>query len=82
MQLINCVIANFPPTTRLAILGTIQFVASVHAAREKLDSHFGRVWIPQVRSSCTCLQLGAARQTLLRGVRPTVTAGLLTCTRS
>jgi hypothetical protein len=31
-QLIDCVRDNFPPTTRLAVLGTVQFIAGVVAA--------------------------------------------------
>lgn len=49
-HLVDTVKANFPATTRLAILGTIQFAPGIHAAKRALASYFTAVpFVPQAK---------------------------------
>jgi len=41
--------AAFAPETRLILVSTVQFVASLHAAREELQAYFKEVTLPQAR---------------------------------
>jgi 2-(3-amino-3-carboxypropyl)histidine synthase len=41
--------ANFEPTTRLAMCGTIQFAGALHTARAALAEHFAAVSVPQCK---------------------------------
>lgn len=49
VHFINSVKHNFPPTTHLALVSTIQFVASLHAAAKELRESGYEVTIPQTR---------------------------------
>ena len=46
-HLIECVKRTFPRDTRIALLGTIQFVSIVHQAAGELKEYFGECVIPQ-----------------------------------
>lgn len=43
----QCLIDNFPPDTKMALVGTIQFVDTVHQVREELADHFTYFSVPQ-----------------------------------
>ena len=46
---IACVRANFEPTSKLLLAGTIQFAASMQSARTALLPHFSTITVPQSR---------------------------------
>jgi 2-(3-amino-3-carboxypropyl)histidine synthase len=48
-HLVNCVAKNFEPATTIALMGTIQFVNMLHAAKHDLEAKhgFGALSIPQ-----------------------------------
>ena len=48
-HLIACVKAAFPPETRVAIMGTIQFISIVHQASAELSTCFAHCTIPQAK---------------------------------
>ena len=45
----RCVIEAFPPETKLALMGTIQFTSVIHSAAVKLKKHFTNCQIPQAK---------------------------------
>jgi 2-(3-amino-3-carboxypropyl)histidine synthase len=48
-HLIECVKKTFPPETKMAVLGTIQFGSSVFAAKEVFEGIYSYVYVPQVK---------------------------------
>ncbi len=44
---VECICATIPPSTRVAISGTIQFAPGVAEARTILSQHFSRAEVPQ-----------------------------------
>jgi len=48
-HLIACINAAFPKETRLAIMGTIQFISIVHQAAAELSATFANCTIPQAK---------------------------------
>lgn len=48
-HLVRCLKDNFPAEKRIALIGTIQFIDTVHAIRPELDSHFAYVSVPQAK---------------------------------
>jgi 2-(3-amino-3-carboxypropyl)histidine synthase len=50
-HLLRCLKQQFPNPSRIALLGTIQFVDTLHAIRDEVAAHFGpeNVKIPQAR---------------------------------
>lgn len=48
-HLVTCLRQNFPPETRLVLMGTIQFSSAIHSAREDLVDYFPEIIIPQAR---------------------------------
>ncbi|KAI0557699.1 Diphthamide biosynthesis protein [Gracilaria domingensis] len=45
----NCLLQNFARQTRLALVGTIQFVDSVHQLADEIKHHFEHVFVPQAK---------------------------------
>jgi len=48
-HLVACVKENFPPETRLVLMGTIQFTSVIHKAAAELSAHFPHCQIPQAK---------------------------------
>jgi len=48
-HLIDCVKANFPPETRMVLMGTIQFTSVIHKAAAELTTHYQHCQIPQAK---------------------------------
>jgi len=71
-HLIDTVRSALDPADHVAILGTIQFAPAVAAAREALEGHFSKVWVPQEKPlspgevlGCTSPRLPADVTTLV-----------------
>lgn len=63
-HLLKAVRTNFSRETRLALLGTIQFLDSLHVVREQLSPHFDRLCVPQARPLSPGELLGCTAPTL------------------
>jgi 2-(3-amino-3-carboxypropyl)histidine synthase len=63
-HLIECVKKTFPPETKLALLGTIQFGSSVFSAKETLEGLYSYVYVPQVKPLSPGEVLGCTSPTL------------------
>ena len=48
-HLLACVRANFAPSSRLALMGTIQFGTMLHAARDALIAEYPHLLVPQAK---------------------------------
>lgn len=48
-HLVRCLVDNFSKETKLALVGTVQFVDTVHDIRAELEKRFAAVAIPQAR---------------------------------
>eukprot|EP00171_Calliarthron_tuberculosum_P006186 IDg6186t1 len=48
-HLIRCISENFAPSTRLALVGTVQFIDTVHEVRAQLGDIFPDIAVPQAR---------------------------------
>ena len=48
-QLVDTIKANFKPTTKLAVMGTIQFATAIHTVRAAIAEYCSDVYIPQAK---------------------------------
>ncbi|ETP34282.1 hypothetical protein F442_17384 [Phytophthora nicotianae P10297] len=48
-HLIDCMKLTFPPETKLALMGTIQFSSSIHLVSSRLKEYFTSLVVPQVK---------------------------------
>ncbi|OQR95446.1 diphthamide biosynthesis protein 1 [Thraustotheca clavata] len=48
-HMIECMKLTFEPTTKLALMGTIQFATAMHLALNELKSYFTDIVVPQVK---------------------------------
>jgi 2-(3-amino-3-carboxypropyl)histidine synthase len=46
---VACVLKTLPPTTKLAVMGTVQFASAFHASKPPLTAFFDHVHIPQAK---------------------------------
>ncbi|ETW04860.1 hypothetical protein H310_03980 [Aphanomyces invadans] len=48
-HLVECMKLTFPPETKLALMGTIQFATAMHVALTELKAHFKDIVVPQAK---------------------------------
>ena len=70
-HLIDCVKANFPPETRMVLMGTIQFTSVIHKAVAELTAHYEHCQIPQAKPLSAGETLGCTSP-VFRGVETLV----------
>ena len=71
-HLLACVRANFAPGARLALAGTIQFAAAVHAARAALAADYPSLTVPQAKPLSPGEVLGCTAPVVADGVEALV----------
>lgn len=64
-HLVACIRANFPRTTRLALLGTIQFATALHKVRQELADDYEYLHVPQAKPLSPGEVLGCTSPTLV-----------------
>ena len=48
-HVVETILANFSPETKLAVLGTIQFSSSIHAVGLQLEKTYPDIYVPQAK---------------------------------